>query len=62
MDKTNPDNWQGFRKSKYVPKPKVLEQHNQQGLSLAKRIKDLVGNDIVVTFFSKSWRCKRSAC
>jgi ankyrin repeat protein len=52
--KTNLDDWQEYRKNKYLPKPEILEQHNQQGLSLAKRIKDLVGNDIVVTFLSVS--------
>jgi hypothetical protein len=50
--RANPDNWQEYRKNKYLPKPEILEQHNQQGLSLAKRIKNLTGNDIIVTFLS----------
>jgi ankyrin repeat protein len=50
--KSNPDNWQEYRKHNYLPRPEILEQHNQQGLLLAKHIKKLVGNDIVVIFLS----------
>jgi ankyrin repeat protein len=50
--KSNPDNWQEYCKHKYLPKPEILEQHSQQGLLLAKHIKKLVGNDIVVIFLS----------
>jgi hypothetical protein len=52
--KNNPDNWQEYRKNKYLPNSDILEQYNQQGFSLAKRIKNLVGNDIIVTFLSIS--------